>query len=476
MLKFRTSWLSRVLLPLILIISACSRQPADHRIPLRFMFWGGFVELEIWEKLEIIFEEKYPDVNLILEYSPLALTDYDKKLRMGLINGTAPDVALVDDDLFPSYTLYGHLENLDPYIQADSAGLNFADFIPTSLETFTYRNSQYALPLDGFSTLIVYNQNLFDQFGLPYPSDDWTWEDFRKIAWLLTFDFDNDGRIDQFGCDVGETLYDMENLIWSFGGEIMDEKREYFTMNSPETAEALQFAVDLRYKFHCQPRWGEMTILGSEIQILTGRIAMKLAPVYTLMNLFAVSSEGLRWDIAHIPQGRAGRGSRVSWDGIAIYAKSKFKQESWNLVKCILSPEIQQTIGRLKRAVPVRFSDAFASFADSTTPQHEEKYIEGFSYGQMTPVTDKIGKTRHLYDRYIDRIKINTIPDDSVAAQVERLQDYSLKKDLSRYEQLEKIRVIYEYSPEQMLNELEQEMREIYPSRPMKSKRSKTTP
>jgi multiple sugar transport system substrate-binding protein len=461
---------------LLLFIFSCSRKPDDNRIPLRFMFWGGFIELQIWEKVEQIYEKMYPNVNVILEYSPVAMSDYDKKLRMELINGTAPDVAMVDDDLFPSYTMYGHLENLEPYIQADSAGLNFADFIPTSLETFTYQSIQYALPFDGFCTLIVYNQEIFDKYHLPYPDDNWTWEDFRKTAWLLTFDFDNDGRVDQFGCDVGETFFDMENILWSYGAEIMDENREYFTMNSPQAGDALQFVLDLKYKFHCQPRWGEMSILGSEIQILTGRIAMKLAPVYILMNLFAVSSEGLRWGIAHIPTGPSGKASRVSWDGLAIYAKSKHKPESWNLLKCILSPEIQRTIGRLKRAVPVRLSDAKNSFADSTTPQPEEKYIEGFEYGRMTPVTDKIGKTRHLYVRYIDRIKINSITDDSIAAQINRLQDYSLNKDLSKYEALEKIKTHYRHSPQQMLKELEEEMREIYPPRRIDKKPRKTNP
>lgn len=476
MRKNRYYLLNSIIFILVILNLSCGRNSGDDRIPLRFMFWGGFKELEIWEKVERDYEKMYPNVDLILEYSPVPMSDYDKKLRLGLINNTAPDVAIIDDDLYPSYAMYGHLENLEPYIQADSAELGIKDFMPTSLESFSYKGTQYALPWDGFSTLIIYNQDIFDKYQIPYPEDDWTWEDFRKTAWLLTFDFDGDGQVDQFGGDIGETFLDLENLLWAYGADILDENREYFTMNSPQTRTGLQFAIDLKNKFHCQPRWGEMSVLGSEIQILTGKIAMKLAPCYVLMNLFAASNEGLRWGIVQIPTGPYGKASRVSWDGIAIYGKSKYKQESWNLIKYILSSEMQQTIGRLKRAVPVKLSDANVSFADPTTPQKEEKYIEGFKYGRLTPVTDKIGKMRHLMDRYFDRIKLNSIVDDSIAAAVKRLQDYSLNKDLTNYEKLEKINVTYSYSPEKMLNELEQEMKEIFPIRRIDKTQRKINP
>lgn len=449
------------------LLTCQDRQNSSKNIKLRFMFWGGFQELEIWETAERDFEKLYPNVDLVLEYTPAPISDYDKKLRLGFINNSAPDISAIDDDLYPSYAMYGQLENLEPYLKADSATLKLDEFIPTSLASFTYHNVRYALPWDGFSTLIIYNKDIFDRHGLPYPHDDWTIDDFRKIAWQLTCDFDNDGIIDQFGCDVGFSFLELENFIWTFGGEVMDQNREYFVLNSARTIEALQFVQDLKYKFHCQPQWSENTVLGSSVQILTGKVAMRAAPCYAMLNLFAAAREGLGWDLVQMPTGPNGiKANRVSWDGIAIWSGSPYKKEAWNFIKLILSPKIQRLIGGLKRAVPVRFSDALASFVDSTTPQQEEKYLEGFKYGRVTPVTDKIGKMRHLLDRYFNRISLTQIADDSIAKALLQIQDFRPVKDFTRYEKLKQIKVNYKYGPAEMLRDLDEDMRPIFPARP----------
>ncbi len=82
---------------------ACSPRtdgPA-RKTEIRFCFWGGFLELKLWEELKALYERLYPDTVLHLEYSP---GEYHRKLRLNLIAGTAADVIMVDDEFNPTRT------------------------------------------------------------------------------------------------------------------------------------------------------------------------------------------------------------------------------------------------------------------------------------------------------------------------------------------------------------------------------------
>ena len=433
-----------------IIFLSCTTNSAQYKKKrIRFMFWGGFKELDIWETVENDFEKIYPDVDVVLEYTPASMSDYDKKVHLGLKGGTIPDIFVVDDDLYPTYAVGGNLENLEPYIRRDSAELKLEEFIPTALETFTYNGIRYGIPWDGFCTLIIYNKDIFDEAGLSYPDSNWTWDDFCRIAWILTRDFDGDGFIDQYGGDVGFTYLDLLSIIWAFGGNIMDKKRNHFMMNSPETIRGTRFVLDLKYKFNTQPKAEEMSALPTEILLLTGQLGMRLAPCYVMINLFSAYEEsGLRWDIAHMPTGPSGKkGSRVSWDGIAMYAHTEYKQECWNLIKYILSPKIQRCIGGFKRAVPVRYSDAYASFDDSTTEQHEERYIEGFKYGRISPIMDRVKKMKDHIDNYLDRLSIDEPKYEGDKKLLADLTDLTARKDSASYEQLKRFKFRYKVEP-----------------------------
>ena len=45
---------------------------------------------------------------------------------------------------------------------------------------------QLGIPKDLDSAAVWYNKDMFDEAGIPYPTADWTWDDFREIAKKLT--------------------------------------------------------------------------------------------------------------------------------------------------------------------------------------------------------------------------------------------------------------------------------------------------
>jgi multiple sugar transport system substrate-binding protein len=396
------------LILLVCVVSATAgygcapRAPsAEDKTQIRFSFWGSFLELKLWHELKALYEKRYPDTSLILEYSP---GEYHRKLRLHFIAGTAADIVMVDDEYYPTYAESGNLESLEGYIARDRDEVHLGDFLPTSLESFTHRGKRFALPWDGFSVVMLYNCDLFDRAGLSYPEDDWTWDDFRRIAIDLTKDLDGDGRIDQFGCNIGLDWVGVQPLVWSYGGRLLTQDKQRFAMNSPEAIAAIEYLYDLKFKHHAIPHYGELTGMWPETQLLTGRIAMLPAAAYAMTIMRDV--EGMRWDIAHMPSGPAGKATRVSWDGLAIYSGSQHKEAAWRFIKTVLSDEGQRTVGRFQRALPVRRPAVLESYVDPETPQEEEKYLEAMEYGRLAPITVKYNEMLLAMQAPMERLSL----------------------------------------------------------------------
>jgi len=416
-------WLGPILL--LLLCAQCARKEAHQgKTRIRFSFWGSFVELQLWERMKELHEKRHPDVVVDLQYSP---GEYHRKLRLQFISKTACDVIMVDDEFFPTYCAANHLFDLEPFIREQNDRLRLDDFLPTSIESFTYNGTRYAMPWDGFSMLVFYNKDLFDREGLPYPEDEWTWEQFRELSRALTKDLDGDGRTDQFGCNLGFDWLSVEPLIWSYGGRILTEDRSRCAMNSPETIAALQFIYDLKFEDKVMPGTGELSGMATEIQILTGRIAMLQAAAYILNNMRDV--EAMRWDIVHMPSGPAGKATRVSWDGLAVYANSDHPREAWRFIETVLSDEGQELVGSLQRAMPVRRSAVLAHYVTEDTPQEEKKFLEAMEYGRPTPITEAYGEMQIVMANELERLSLgNTTPRETVEALQRKVDEILAEK------------------------------------------------
>src|SRR5439155_1169788 len=110
-----------------------------------------------------------------------------------------------------------------------------------------------------------------------YPTDDWTWDDFLRVAKQVTRDTDGDGSIDQWGSAFDGRLAVWLPWIWAGGGDVLcaDGRRASGCLDSRATIEALRWyagwaparavaeadtlgwdAAFLRAAAHGRPSWG----------------------------------------------------------------------------------------------------------------------------------------------------------------------------------------------------------------------------
>jgi len=370
----------RTLLVCVLLfgsISGCGRATSGPpRTELRYCFFGGFQDWQMFRQMAAEFERANPDIHVTLLYWPGS--NYEAKLQLTMAAGTAPDVIDVQDEPFAAYTKMGQFEDLGPYVKQSGDEYAPNRFFQTSLETFRVGGKQYGLPWNGGMLMIYYNRALFRKAGLPDPPKDWTWTQWVETCRKLTRDVDGDGRIDQFGTQVNpHYMGSLLPWIWMFGGDIIDPTMTHATMDTPAGRESLKFLRDLIYKEHVAPRSNEFTGMGGSVMFMTGRVGMVLDGVWALPFM---RQTDIDWDVTFVPRGPAGRFSRGTWDGVAMYRNSQHKQEAWRFIRFITGERGQFYVADTGRAIPPRKSQANSpAFVRPDTPQHEERFLEAMS-------------------------------------------------------------------------------------------------
>jgi multiple sugar transport system substrate-binding protein len=153
----------------------------------------------------------------------------------------APDIMAVEVNLFPRLWAKDAFLSLQPFIDQDSE-FRLEDFFPQVVERFSVNGEVYAIPRDTAPfACVYYNQRLFDEAGLPPPTDDWNWEDLLRAAKALTKV--DQGRVSRYGFYA----WAWENFVYSNGGRLVDDLYHptQCLLGAREAVEGLQFYADL---------------------------------------------------------------------------------------------------------------------------------------------------------------------------------------------------------------------------------------
>ncbi len=191
-----------------------SEQPAAPEEPaaaepvdLTFSVWGDPEEIVILQEIADDFTAENPNITVTVTVSDW--DTYWDKLQTTLAGGNPPDVFAMDAPLYPDYQSRGVLMNLQPMIDRD--GFDLTAYYDEALVCYDTDDGYYGLPRDIQPSVMYINKDMFDEAGVPYPEDGWTWDDMIDIGQQLTKDTDGDGTTDQYG--LWADIWDME-LLW----------------------------------------------------------------------------------------------------------------------------------------------------------------------------------------------------------------------------------------------------------------------
>jgi multiple sugar transport system substrate-binding protein len=166
-----------------------------------------------------------------------------QKTLAGMAAGSSPDIAYEYGSSMAA--LAGRPQVVDLTSKVNNPSFDWHDFYSFERDAATTNGKVYGVPALVDNLALVYNKKLFDQAGLAYPTDSWTWDDFRTAAKKLT-----DSAHKQYGwayvADGSEdTTWRWIAMLWQAGGDLLTSDGRKSAFNSPAGLKATQLLHDM---------------------------------------------------------------------------------------------------------------------------------------------------------------------------------------------------------------------------------------
>jgi len=369
----------------VMFLAGCSLNNSEKSI-VKFSSWGSESEISAIKPLLKEFESLNPDIKVEFLHIP---QNYFQKLHLLVASNLTPDVVFINNLNGPLYAENGVFRDLSVFINKNSSdNLKETDFFPQSLKSMSYKGKLYAIPRDISNLVIYYNKSIFDKYKVPYPKDNWSFQEFLQTALKLTKDTNNDGKIDVYGTSFEENPLFWLPFLWSNGGGLINTNLHSLLISDPESIEALQFYANLRNKYHVAPTKSETGSSTMAQLFIQGKLAMHISgrwstPRYRKDITFS-------WDIARFPEAKAGSIVDCDTSGWAISSNSKHPDESWRLVNFLAGKKSIETFTQSGLIVPARIdvANSHAFLNNNLKPYNSKLFINIIPDSLPTPATE----------------------------------------------------------------------------------------
>lgn len=265
---------------------------------------------------------------------------YWTMLEAGATGGSLPDVFWMHSNEIARYSEYEMLLDLTDRIKT-SEKLEMDKFPADIVGIYNWEGTkQYAIPKDIDTVALWYNKTMFDEAGIPYPDETWTWDTFADAARKLTKD---DKSQYGFALRPSNEQAGWENIVYDMGGEVISADKKASGFDKEGTIKGLTFVTDL-VKAGYTPPYEVMAENTEEALFEAGKVAMITQGSWMLAELCNNDYVKANCDIAVLPKD-AETGKRISiYNGLgwAASANTSMPEEAWKLIEYMGSKEAQQ--------------------------------------------------------------------------------------------------------------------------------------
>ena len=296
------------------------------------------------------FNEEYPNIDINLINSGDS-TLYYPQINTAGVGGTLPDLFYVRSFDAAPFGARGWITPLNELMERD--GMDFSDFWPAQVAQNSYQGQLMTLPYDFSNVAIYYNKTMFDEVGVPYPTNDWTWDDCFEIA--AAFQDGEPGDQTRWGLELWSWAWMMMGLLHAGGGATFTEDNRSCIVNNPENVATLQRIQDEMAAGNAVHRG--MTPAGLD-SFVTGSIAMEMQGSWAAFYMLEGIGDAFEWDIVKLPRGSTGLTSVSAAGGAwGIGTNTEDLDVAWEFCKYITNTESTNIlISNNLRSVPGRLS------------------------------------------------------------------------------------------------------------------------
>jgi multiple sugar transport system substrate-binding protein len=344
-------------------------------------------------------KKKYP--NITLEFLPKGGVH---KIEEMVASGTIPDIIFAGSDNFISLQRIGVLTDMDPLIKEQNFDMSI--FAPESVQTLKDDNEGKlsAIPFSRNGAGLWYNKDVFDKFGVSYPTNGMTYDDVIAAARKLTQNMDG---VQYVGWEPGFVDANAD----AFSQPLADAKTKKALIDTP----AIRQVLEMMKKGYDIPGFGgeKNAVRYKPNDFIADKFIGMYVDWYNKMSgpLIVAHNAGSapNWDVATVPTFPEfkGKGRHESVQFLAISAQSKFKAQAFQVIQAATSHDSQMEQSRNGRISILKDPEAEKQFGQNV-PAFKGKHLENIF--KLTPAK---AAPQTIYDDDVRKIMRN-LSDDIV--------------------------------------------------------------
>ena len=408
--------LASLVLALCLLLTCVSFASAEDTTITYATFSASGAQEETLKKMVEVFESKNPGVKVDVQLTGYNV--YFTKLATQVGGGNPPDVFEMNMENFLAYMLRGAC--------ADLSGLGIAadNYSEGTLSAVSSEGKLYAVPMSFSTCLLFYNKALFDQAGVGYPTDSWTWADIQaaaeKIAAL--------GE-DMWGVYQPITYNEFYKSVKGNGGSLLADDYASFTVNSPANVEVLDaMLARVRGENRVMPTAEDMAGRGDWDLFQEGKLGMLITGIWAFQT-FAEKC-AFDWDVV-IEPGYKDKSTFFFANVNCISPDSAKKEAAAKFIDAMGSdPDIVKLRLDASWELPtIADQSKLTQYLEITPPQNRKAVFDSMDFAAAPPALLEQGAVSEIINNVLSTLETNDMDAQAALDEIQaQLEDANLLK------------------------------------------------
>lgn len=327
---------------------------------------------ETLQKMYEAFHEEYSNITVNIE--TIGYDDYFTQMQTRVAGGTAPDCYELNIENFAAYANKGVL--------AELTGIDVSGYNETALNAFAVNGKQYGVPGNFSNVVLIYNKDLFDQAGISYPDNDWTWDDAMEACEKISALGD-----DIYGIYQPITFNEFFKVAAQYGGGVLNTDKTEFTINSEENLKAATMMISKVTDTNVQPTEAQMGGMGDWDLFESGRLGMIPTGIWAF-NTFADACN-FNWDICVEPGGTQ-KATHFFSNALVVNADSDKKEAAATWINWLASSDTaaQMRIEAGWDLPAINNEEVLSGYLKLTPPENRQVVFDSLNYLTVAPIIE----------------------------------------------------------------------------------------
>lgn len=289
--------------------------------------WAMGAEGEALPELVQGFQQENPDVTVNVTAIPW--DSAHDRFTAAIAAGTTPDVAQVGTTWMGEFVGLNALDPTPDLIDADS-------FFEGAQATTEVGGTSYAVPWYVETRVLYYRTDIAEAAGITSPPT--TWDELKSMAEALK---GQEGvrwpiSIQPGGTGSWQTVLP---LMWSNGGQVVNDDETAFTFDTPENTEALEYYQS----FFTEGLANTAPTSGTtEADFVSGAVPMFISGPWMMASVENIGGEGFAdsYDVAVMPT-KESSASFIGGSNLAVFSATQNRDAAWKLVEYLSQEQTQ---------------------------------------------------------------------------------------------------------------------------------------